>query len=116
VWQIIGKRIQKLGIELEHVGPHSLRHACATRLLQKGASLREITDFLGHRNIKSIGIYARYDVRSLRKGRRVQPGGCAMRLLDGVRPTWMENASAERTMQRAFRAFLHSADMPAMWN
>jgi integrase/recombinase XerD len=67
MWQIVGKRMQKLGIELEHVGPHSLRHACATRLLQKGASLREIADFLGHRNIKSIGIYARYDIRSLRK-------------------------------------------------
>ena len=64
MWQIVGRRMQKLGIELEHVGPHSLRHACATRLLQKGASLREIADFLGHRNIKSIGIYARYDTRS----------------------------------------------------
>jgi integrase/recombinase XerD len=52
---------------LEHVGPHSLRHACATRLLKKGASLKEIADFLGHRNIKSVGIYARYDTRSLRK-------------------------------------------------
>ncbi len=67
MWQIVGKRMRKLGIQLEHVGPHSLRHACATRLLQKGASLREIADFLGHRNIKSIGIYARYDIRSLRK-------------------------------------------------
>ena len=67
MWQIVGKRMRKLGIELEHVGPHSLRHAWATRLLQKGASLLEIADFLGHRNIKSIGIYARYDIRSLRK-------------------------------------------------
>lgn len=67
MWQIVGKRMQKLGIEVEHVGPHSLRHACATRLLQKGASLLEIADFLGHRNIKSIGIYAKYDISSLRK-------------------------------------------------
>ncbi len=67
MWQIVGKRMRQLGIQLEHVGPHSLRHGCATRLLQKGASLQEIADFLGHRNIKSIGIYARYDIRSLRK-------------------------------------------------
>ncbi len=67
MWQIVGLRMRKLGIKLEHVGPHSLRHGCATRLLQKGASLQEIADFLGHRNIKSIGIYARYDIRSLRK-------------------------------------------------
>jgi integrase/recombinase XerD len=67
MWQIVGLRMRKLGIQLKHVGPHSLRHGCATRLLQKGASLQEIADFLGHRNIKSIGIYARYDIRSLRK-------------------------------------------------
>lgn len=67
MWQIVATRMRKLGIKLEHVGPHSLRHACATRLLQKGASLREIADFLGHRDIKSIGIYARYDIRSLRR-------------------------------------------------
>jgi integrase/recombinase XerD len=67
MWQIVGTRMRRLGIQLEHVGPHSLRHVCATRLLQKGASLQEIADFLGHRNIKSIGIYARYDIRSLRK-------------------------------------------------
>ena len=67
MWQIVGWRMRQLRIELEHVGPHSLRHACATRLLKKGASLQKIADFLGHRNIKSIGIYARYDTRSLRK-------------------------------------------------
>ena len=67
MWQIVGWRMRRLRIELEHVGPHSLRHACATRLLKKGASLKEIADFLGHRNIQSVGIYARYDTRSLRK-------------------------------------------------
>jgi integrase/recombinase XerD len=67
MWQLVATRMRKLDIQLEHVGPHSLRHACATRLLQKGASLKEIADFLGHRDIKSIGIYARYDIRSLRK-------------------------------------------------
>lgn len=67
MWQIVGLRMRKLRIESEHVGPHSLRHACATRLLKKGASLKEIADFLGHRNLKSVSIYARYDTRSLRK-------------------------------------------------
>ena len=67
MWQIVATRMRKLGIQLKHVGPHSLRHACATRLLQKGASLQEIADFLGHRSIRSVGIYARFDVRLLRK-------------------------------------------------
>ena len=67
MWQAVGKRMRDLGIGLDHVGPHALRHACATRLLQKGSSLKEIAEFLGHRDTKSVGIYARYDAASLRK-------------------------------------------------
>lgn len=67
LWQIASRRIKQLGIASRHKGPHALRHACATRLLNKGTSLKEIADFLGHRDSKSIGIYARYDTRSLRK-------------------------------------------------
>jgi integrase/recombinase XerD len=65
--QIVRTRMLALGIKPEQLGPHSLRHACATRLLKKGTSLREIADFLGHRNLKTVSIYARLDTRSLRK-------------------------------------------------
>jgi site-specific recombinase XerD len=64
-----------LGIELRHQGPHALRHACATRLLQKGSSLKEIADFLGHRNTKSVGIYAKCDIAALRKVAAFRLGG-----------------------------------------
>jgi integrase/recombinase XerD len=67
VWRTVSRRIQELGIELDHLGPHSLRHACATRLLQKGTSLKEIADFLGHRDTNSVSIYAKHDIRTLRK-------------------------------------------------
>lgn len=67
VWRTVSRRIRKLGIELDHVGPHSLRHACATRLLEKGTSLKEIADFLGHRDMHSVSIYAKHDIRILRK-------------------------------------------------
>jgi site-specific recombinase XerD len=67
MWQVVGRRMRQLGIELEHIGPHSLRHACATRLLRKGASLQEIADFLGHHSLDSVSIYAKYDTRSLRQ-------------------------------------------------
>jgi site-specific recombinase XerD len=36
-------------------------------LLQKGASLKQIADFLGHRSVRSVDVYARLDIRSLRK-------------------------------------------------
>jgi integrase/recombinase XerD len=63
----VGKRMKRLGIQSEHRGPHSLRHACATQLLKKGCSLKEIADFLGHRTTQCVAIYAKYDRRSLRK-------------------------------------------------
>jgi integrase/recombinase XerD len=67
MWQIVSRRFDLLGINSEHHGPHALRHACATRLLKKSTSLKDIADFLGHRDSKSIGIYAKYDIRSLRQ-------------------------------------------------
>ena len=67
VWRTVSRRMRKLGIEIDHIGPHSLRHACATRLLQMGTSLKEIADFLGHRDMNSVSIYAKHDTRALRK-------------------------------------------------
>jgi len=67
MWQITSRRMRRLGIASHHHGPHALRHACATHLLRKGTSLKDIADFLGHRDSKSVGIYARYDTRSLKE-------------------------------------------------
>lgn len=66
LWSIIGPRLKRLGISSEHFGAHSLRHSCATQLLRKGSSLKDIADFLGHRDMKSVSIYAKYDSQSLR--------------------------------------------------
>jgi integrase/recombinase XerD len=67
LWAIVGRRMKQLGIDSEHFGAHSLRHACATQLLRQGSSLRDIADFLGHRGMRSVSIYAKHDVRSLRE-------------------------------------------------
>jgi site-specific recombinase XerD len=66
-WQLVNARMKAAGIQPVHRGPHALRHACATHLLRQGSSLQEIADFLGHRNIDTVGIYARYDTRLLKK-------------------------------------------------
>jgi site-specific recombinase XerD len=67
LWRYVGPQLRQIGTRQDYVGPHCLRHACATRLLDKGASLKQIADFLGHRNLKSVDIYAHCDLRSLRK-------------------------------------------------
>jgi site-specific recombinase XerD len=63
----IGLRIRALGWQLPHYGPHSLRHACATHLLDAGFSLKEIGDQLGHRSPQSTQIYAKVDRKKLRQ-------------------------------------------------
>ena len=64
---LVKSRMKALHIESMRHGTHSLRHACATELLRRGASLVEIADFLGHRSIQSVSVYARLDRRSLRQ-------------------------------------------------
>lgn len=46
---------------------HSLRHACATHLLQGGASIRHIQAILGHRHLQSTAIYTRVNTKDLAK-------------------------------------------------
>jgi integrase/recombinase XerD len=67
LWVLIDKRIRRLGMNFAVHGPHSFRHACATELLRKGSSLSEIADFLGHSNLECVSIYAKHDIKSLRK-------------------------------------------------
>ena len=57
--------LRALGCGLPHYGPYSLRHACATHLLDEGFSLKEIGDHLGHRSPRSTQIYAKVERRKL---------------------------------------------------
>jgi site-specific recombinase XerD len=66
LWQIVSLRMKQFKIDSRQKGPHALRHACATHLLRKGTALKDIAEFLGHRDARSVGIYAKYDARSLR--------------------------------------------------
>jgi len=55
------RHVRALGCRLPHYGPHSLRHACATHLLDEGFTLKEIGDHLGHRSARSAQIYAKVE-------------------------------------------------------
>jgi integrase/recombinase XerD len=67
LWRITSLRIDAAGIQCRRRGPHSLRHACATHLLEQGASLKEIGDLLGHRDSNSTRIYAKVHLQQLRR-------------------------------------------------
>ena len=75
LWWVTSSRIKAAGLRFRHTGPHSLRHACATRLLQEGASFKEIGDVLGHRGFGSVGIYAKVDLNALRLVANLNLGG-----------------------------------------
>jgi site-specific recombinase XerD len=67
MWQIVSTKMKQAGVTSIHIGPHSLRHACASRLLRKDVSMLDIADFLGHRSTQCVQIYARYDTKRLHK-------------------------------------------------
>ena len=75
LWQAVSRRLRPLGIPIKHHGPHSLRHACATRLLAEGLSMKEIGDHLGHRDPDATRTYAKVDLVGLREVADFNLGG-----------------------------------------
>ncbi|WP_396270682.1 tyrosine-type recombinase/integrase [Granulicella paludicola] len=67
VGMMVRRRMSELSIASKTTGSHALRHSCATQLLRIGASLREIADFLGHRDVESVSAYAKCSPKALRQ-------------------------------------------------
>ena len=60
------------------IGPHRFRHALASRTLNAGASMEEVSQLLRHRSLESTGIYAKVDFERLRQVARSWPGPATM--------------------------------------
>jgi integrase/recombinase XerD len=65
-WKLLRGYARAAGIT-QPVSPHTLRHSCATHLLEGGCDLRVVQEFLGHRSIETTQIYTHLDRNYLRE-------------------------------------------------
>ena len=68
-------KVRKMGAEADiKLKAHTLRHACATHLLEGGADIRYVQELLGHADITSTQIYTKISPIELHKiFRRTHP-------------------------------------------
>jgi hypothetical protein len=68
---VLGRRVHdyivKAGIAREGIGPHLLRHTCATHMLEGGADIRFIQQLLGHEKLETTAIYTEVNIDQLQK-------------------------------------------------
>jgi len=61
------RALRRADVETPLAGAYVFRHTVASRLVRRGASLKEVADFLGHRCLDSAAIYAKLDLLALRE-------------------------------------------------
>jgi integrase/recombinase XerD len=55
------------GVQAKVIGAHSFRHSHASRQVDGGASLKVLSDILGHRSASSTSVYVRVAIKRLRR-------------------------------------------------
>jgi integrase/recombinase XerD len=65
VSEVVARVLRRAGVQAPMVGAYVLRHTVASRMVQRGVSLKEVADFLGHRSLDTTAIYAKVDLPAL---------------------------------------------------
>ncbi len=64
IQNLVRSHARAAGIEVR-VSPHTLRHGCATHLLQGGANIREVQQLLGHASVETTALYTKVTATDL---------------------------------------------------
>jgi integrase/recombinase XerD len=72
---VVVRALDRAGVQSPLGGGYVLRHTVASRLVRRGASLKEVADFLGHRSLDTTAIYAKLDLVALREVALPWPAG-----------------------------------------
>ncbi len=64
---IVDRYIRAAGINVPSRGAHVFRHGFATRMVNKGYSLKAVADVLGHRHLSTTFIYTKVDLNALKQ-------------------------------------------------
>jgi site-specific recombinase XerD len=72
---LVRHNLVRADIQAPTYGAHQFRHALATEMLRRGASLAEIGEVLRHRSPETTNIYTKVDLDSLRALTLPWPGG-----------------------------------------
>lgn len=71
-YQMIADRIRDYALQAGlKASAHTFRHSCATHLLRGGASLRQVQQLLGHRDLNTTEIYTHLELRDLQQAIRI---------------------------------------------
>lgn len=65
ICQVVLRLASRAGLRHRVGGTHVLRRSLASRMLNNGATLKQIADFLGHKSIDTTSLYAKVDLATL---------------------------------------------------
>ena len=65
ICQVVLRLADQAGLRHRVSGPHALRRSLASRMVNAGATLKQIADFLGHASIETTMLYAKVDLTTL---------------------------------------------------